>query len=46
MIIESTYGKAREQLKNFWIVRSTTVEMVLVRRRSGGTVAMIAADER
>lgn len=45
MTIETTYSQAREQLKNLMDRTITDREVVVVRRRSGGDVAMIAADE-
>ena len=41
MTIETTYSQARDQLKALMDDR----EIVVVRRRSGGAVAIIAADE-
>lgn len=45
MAIETTYSQAREQLKTLMDRAVDDREIVLVRRRSGGAVAMIAADE-
>jgi len=45
MTIETTYSQAREQLKALMDRAVDDREVVLVRRRSGGDVAMIAADE-
>lgn len=45
MTIETTYSKAREQLKSLMDRAVDDREVILVRRRSGGDVAMIAADE-
>ena len=45
MTIETTYSQAREQLKSLMDRAVDDREVVLVRRRSGGAVAMIAADE-
>jgi antitoxin YefM len=45
MTIETTYSQAREQLKTLMDRAVDDREIVLVRRRSGGAVAMIAADE-
>ena len=45
MTIETTYSKAREQLKSLMDPAVDDREVILVRRRSGGDVAMIAADE-
>ena len=45
MTIETTYSQAREQLKTLMDRAVHDREVVLVRRRSGDTVAMIAADE-
>ena len=45
MTIETTYSQAREQLKSLMDRAVDDREIVLVRRRSGGDVAMIAADE-
>jgi len=45
MTIETTYSQAREQLKTLMDRAVDDREVVLVRRRSGGAVAMIAADE-
>lgn len=45
MSIETTYSQAREQLKSLMDRTVSDREVVFVRRRSGGDVAMIAADE-
>ncbi|MBS0545766.1 MAG: type II toxin-antitoxin system prevent-host-death family antitoxin [Proteobacteria bacterium] len=45
MTIETTYSQAREQLKSLMDRAVDDREVILVRRRSGGDVAMIAADE-
>jgi len=45
MAIETTYSQAREQFKALMDRAVDDREVVLVRRRSGGTVALIAADE-
>jgi antitoxin YefM len=45
MTIETTYSQAREQLKSLMDRAVEEREVILVRRRSGGDVAMIAADE-
>ncbi len=45
MTIETTYSQAREQLKSLMDRAVEDREVVVVRRRSGGAVAMIAADE-
>jgi antitoxin YefM len=45
MTIETTYSQAREQLKSLMDRAVNDREVVVVRRRSGGDVAMIAADE-
>jgi antitoxin YefM len=45
MTIETTYSQAREQLKTLMDRAVDDREVILVRRRSGGAVAMIAADE-
>lgn len=45
MTIETTYSQAREQLKSLMDRAVEDREVVVVRRRSGGDVAMIAADE-
>ncbi len=45
MTIETTYSQAREQLKSLMDRAIDDREVILVRRRSGGDVAMIAADE-
>lgn len=44
-MIETTYSQAREQLKSLMDRAVDDREVVVVRRRSGGAVAMIAADE-
>ena len=45
MTIETTYSQAREQLKALMDRAVDDREVILVRRRSGDAVAMIAADE-
>ena len=45
MTIETTYSQAREQLKTLMDRAVDDREVIVVRRRSGGDVAMIAADE-
>lgn len=45
MTIETTYSQARGQLKTLMDRTVDDREIVLVRRRSGEAVAMIAADE-
>jgi antitoxin YefM len=45
MTIETTYSQAREQLKALMDRAVDDREVVVVRRRTGGDVAMIAADE-
>lgn len=45
MTIETTYSQAREQLKSLMDRAIDDREVIVVRRRSGGDVAMIAADE-
>lgn len=45
MTIETTYSQAREQLKSLMDRAVDDREVILVHRRSGGSVAMIAADE-
>jgi antitoxin YefM len=45
MTIETTYTQAREQLKALMDRAVDDREVILVRRRSGDAVAMIAADE-
>ena len=45
MTIETTYSQAREQLKTLMDRAVEDREVIVVRRRSGGDVAMIAADE-
>jgi antitoxin YefM len=45
MTIETTYSQAREQLKTLMDRAVDDREVIFVRRRSGGAVAMIAADE-
>ena len=45
MTIETTYSQAREQLKALMDRAVEDREVIVVRRRSGGDVAMIAADE-
>ena len=45
MTIETTYSQAREQLKSLMDRAVNDREIIVVRRRTGGDVAMIAADE-
>lgn len=45
MTIETTYTQAREQLKSLMDRAVEDREVILVRRRAGGDVALIAADE-
>ena len=45
MTIETSYSQAREQLKSLMDRAVDDREVVVVRRRKGGDVAMIAADE-
>jgi antitoxin YefM len=45
MTIETTYTQAREQLKALMDRAVDDREVILVRRRSGDAVAIIAADE-
>lgn len=45
MTIETTYSHAREQLKTLMDRAVDDREVIVVRRRKGGDVAMIAADE-
>ncbi|MCM8613621.1 type II toxin-antitoxin system prevent-host-death family antitoxin [Accumulibacter sp.] len=45
MTIETTYSQARDQLKALMDRAVDDREIVVVRRRSGGAVAIIAADE-
>ena len=45
MTIETTYSQAREQLKTLMDRAVDDREVIVVRRRAGGAVAMIAADE-
>ena len=45
MTIETTYSQAREQLKTLMDRAVQDREVVVVRRRQGGDVALIAADE-
>jgi antitoxin YefM len=45
MPIETTYSKAREGLKGLMDRAVEDREVVLVRRRKGGDVALVAADE-
>jgi antitoxin YefM len=45
MPIETTYSKAREGLKSLMDRAVDDREVVLVRRRKGGDVALVAADE-
>ncbi len=45
MTIETTYSQAREHLKSLMDRAVYDREAIVVRRRTGGDVAMIAADE-
>lgn len=45
MTIETTYSQAREQLKSLMDRAVDDREVILVRRRTGGDVALIAAEE-
>jgi antitoxin YefM len=45
MAIETTYSQAREQLKSLMDRVVEDREVIMVRRSTGGDVAMIAADE-
>lgn len=45
MAIETTYSQAREQLKSLMDRAVEDREVIMIRRRSGGDVAIIAADE-
>jgi len=45
MTIETTYSQAREQLKSLMDRAVDDREVILVKRRTGGDVAMIAAEE-
>lgn len=45
MTIETTYSQATEQLKSLMDRAVNDREVIVVRRRTGGDVAMIAADE-
>ena len=45
MTIETTYSQAREQLKSLMDRAVNDREIIMVKRRTGGDVAMIAADE-
>ncbi|WP_019561416.1 type II toxin-antitoxin system Phd/YefM family antitoxin [Caldimonas manganoxidans] len=45
MTIETTYSQAREQLKALMDRAVDDREVIVVKRRSGNAVAMIAADE-
>lgn len=45
MTVETTYSQARDQLKSLMDRAVDDREVILVRRRSGSAVAMIAADE-
>ncbi|MFO7630660.1 MAG: type II toxin-antitoxin system Phd/YefM family antitoxin [Prochlorococcaceae cyanobacterium] len=45
MAIETTYSQARESLKSLMDRAVQDREVVLVRRRKGGDVAMVAAEE-
>jgi antitoxin YefM len=43
--VETTYNQARKQLKGLMDRAIDDREVIIVRRRSGGDVALIAADE-
>lgn len=45
MTIETTYSQARGQLKTLMDRAVDDREIIMVKRRTGGAVAMIAADE-
>ncbi|UZR28102.1 type II toxin-antitoxin system Phd/YefM family antitoxin [Methylococcus mesophilus] len=45
MTLEITYSRAREQLESLMDRTVDDCEVIIIRRRSGGAVAMIAADE-
>jgi antitoxin YefM len=45
MTIETSYSQAREQLKSLMDRAVDDREVIVVRRRGGGDVAMIAVDE-
>jgi antitoxin YefM len=45
LAIETTYSQARESLKSLMDRAVQDREVVLVRRRNGGDVALVAADE-
>ena len=45
MTVETTYSRARVQLKALMDRAVDDREVIVVRRRAGGDVAMIAADE-
>jgi antitoxin YefM len=45
MIIETTFRQAKEQLKSLMDRALDDREVIVVRRRTGGDVAMITADE-
>lgn len=45
MTVETTYSQARGQLKSLMDRAVDDREVIVVRRRSGGDVALIAADE-
>ncbi len=45
MTVETTYNQARKQLKGLMDRAIDDREVIIVRRRSGGDVALIAADE-
>jgi len=45
MTIETTYSAARDQLRALMDTVVEDREVVLVRRRNGGDVALVAADE-
>lgn len=45
MTIETTYSKARGQLKSLMDCAVEDREVIVIRRRTGGDVALVAADE-
>lgn len=45
MTIETTYSQARKQLKSLMDRAVEDREVIVVRRRAGGDVAMVGADE-
>lgn len=45
MTVETTYSRARAQLKALMDRAVNDREVIVVRRRTGGDVALIAADE-